>query len=1043
MSKWDVVEVLAPSFFSSIVGATWDADNDLVIPGSTTATFIFAQPVKNYQELQFVLETPGGNSFPRIQLLYDSDDAAQQITWINNCSTGLNTANKFPYVGELEGFTLTTPSIGVKIKNIRFVPQLEQIVQTINTVKANATVGAGWVYDPSTNTYTKSLTVGEAIGLPFTVGVGEYCFVRMDLQPFGSYDRAILQYRGNFVNIGVSAFEAYLDSTDATPGSLQFLLNPGQVATVSVKVLFATWNTPATAFGVPGAIEAGTPGSSSTIQIFGSAAYAQVTDFLARLSNFADVLNKPLARTNLGLGTFATVDIVGATLVGISSISATSITATTNLNISTVGLYGLVDILDQRNGLFGQAWRLYNTYTDASNYERVAFIWSGSNFAIDMQSSGTGVTRNIRFNRAGLTWLTYDGTNIGLGDLQTGQRIRLNTNQIPRINRTLFQETTANNGINFGIIPNGTGNSGTYSAFNASDADNSSCGQLQTTTVAVILNSTKFGTGVQLPIKFQLAAVDAGIIDLNKNYTSLASIYATAGRVISVEAYAAVGDYVPTTGVGTDNRGFFQAALNAAYAAGGGTVTYDNKRYKIAGVLVIPPGVTLRGPHSKVQSGWRGAVGFPGVVADPATNGGIAMRNIGGSLWITFDVGRGNQTVPNAANPTTASDWTQAATAAITATITVTNTITASAGTPFSIFIAGQKISMTGWVNGVNNVLALTIVTVTGGGSGMTFTGAPFINEGPRAGVVVKDGTYDVFDMAGLPNFATRTAAIYCGGTIEGCYIFSASYTNPIGGLGYTDGTNFNSGIATTPNVFAGLAIRQYGEDACVRNCFIGGFMQAILSYNEARGVFEDLLLDCLNGIEVSSSFDVCTIRRVHAYPFGAEGFNVGSTVRRGTFIWMHDTTDWARIESCFTFGHKVGFRLNNINAIQLNDCGADNINSAGEFTGYVGLYVMNACQHVVVSNFKAANRENGILVDAGVGNAVSTVNATMAGCGTGINVITGNCTASGGYFLAGANGVKVGITNSGAGTIKAVNPTFSGMTSNTTNTGGGVLTLL
>lgn len=57
--------------------------------------------------------------------------------------------------------------------------------------------------------------------------------------------------------------------------------------------------------------------------------------------------------------------------------------------------------LAQRNGTNAQASRVYNTYTDASNYERMAMGWSGNTFTFGFENAGTGAARrNIAFQSA-------------------------------------------------------------------------------------------------------------------------------------------------------------------------------------------------------------------------------------------------------------------------------------------------------------------------------------------------------------------------------------------------------------------------------------------------------------------------------------------------------------------------------------------------------------------------------------------------------------------------------------------------------------------
>lgn len=51
--------------------------------------------------------------------------------------------------------------------------------------------------------------------------------------------------------------------------------------------------------------------------------------------------------------------------------------------------------LAQRNGVNAQAFRLYNTYTDASNYERAGLVWAANFFKIIAEAAGTGVKRDV------------------------------------------------------------------------------------------------------------------------------------------------------------------------------------------------------------------------------------------------------------------------------------------------------------------------------------------------------------------------------------------------------------------------------------------------------------------------------------------------------------------------------------------------------------------------------------------------------------------------------------------------------------------------
>jgi hypothetical protein len=53
--------------------------------------------------------------------------------------------------------------------------------------------------------------------------------------------------------------------------------------------------------------------------------------------------------------------------------------------------------LAQRNSTNAQAFRVYNTYTDASNYERFSTSWAGNIVTLKTEAAGTGTEREVRF----------------------------------------------------------------------------------------------------------------------------------------------------------------------------------------------------------------------------------------------------------------------------------------------------------------------------------------------------------------------------------------------------------------------------------------------------------------------------------------------------------------------------------------------------------------------------------------------------------------------------------------------------------------------
>jgi hypothetical protein len=74
-----------------------------------------------------------------------------------------------------------------------------------------------------------------------------------------------------------------------------------------------------------------------------------------------------------------------------------------NVNLFSTGSFSIggdtfifrdaANIYAQRNGTAAQTFRLYNTYTDASNYERLATTWSSNVAYIKPENAGTGSAR--------------------------------------------------------------------------------------------------------------------------------------------------------------------------------------------------------------------------------------------------------------------------------------------------------------------------------------------------------------------------------------------------------------------------------------------------------------------------------------------------------------------------------------------------------------------------------------------------------------------------------------------------------------------------
>jgi hypothetical protein len=100
------------------------------------------------------------------------------------------------------------------------------------------------------------------------------------------------------------------------------------------------------------------------------------------------------ARTNTG-----SVGLYSSGSFGFSSVGG--VTSST-LTLDTVLRRDAANTFAQRNGTAAQTYRLYNTYTDASNYERGYLQWNSNVLELGTEGLGTGTARPVRITAATL-----------------------------------------------------------------------------------------------------------------------------------------------------------------------------------------------------------------------------------------------------------------------------------------------------------------------------------------------------------------------------------------------------------------------------------------------------------------------------------------------------------------------------------------------------------------------------------------------------------------------------------------------------------------
>jgi len=99
-----------------------------------------------------------------------------------------------------------------------------------------------------------------------------------------------------------------------------------------------------------------------------------------------------------------------------TGVSALGSNALAFANVSTRVLLSDNAVIEQRDGTNAQTFRVYNTFTDASNHERGFMRWSSNVLQVGTEAAGTGTARELHLQTAGVTRLQISGSNLTTGN---------------------------------------------------------------------------------------------------------------------------------------------------------------------------------------------------------------------------------------------------------------------------------------------------------------------------------------------------------------------------------------------------------------------------------------------------------------------------------------------------------------------------------------------------------------------------------------------------------------------------------------------------
>jgi|688.fasta_scaffold311317_3 hypothetical protein len=136
--------------------------------------------------------------------------------------------------------------------------------------------------------------------------------------------------------------------------------------------------------------------------------------------------------TGIGLSVTDTASAAGSLLLDLQ------VGSTSQFSISKTGsITGLSNVLEVRNSTNAQAFRVYNTFTDASNYERGVLSWAGNALTLGVQKAGTGSFRQvnvvgsiIQFNISDFDVWRFDGGGQFIPNANNGNDIGSANNRV-------------------------------------------------------------------------------------------------------------------------------------------------------------------------------------------------------------------------------------------------------------------------------------------------------------------------------------------------------------------------------------------------------------------------------------------------------------------------------------------------------------------------------------------------------------------------------------------------------------------------------------
>ena len=364
-------------------------------------------------------EGPSGVAYATAPITYDAGTQTVAISAATTSAAGsMSSADKTKLDGIASGATANS-SDATLLNRANHTG-----TQAANTITGLATVATSGAYADLSG--TPGLVSSTTAGLAPASGGGTTNFLRADGTwtappagaPGGSSGQLQFNNGGAFGGVSTSSIDGsgnmtfsgrWINSTNgaasAPPSSLTGTWFTGGTATTTKPHLLiepagttsTNWSTSGTGLGVNA--PSGFTGNLLDLQVNGSSKVS---------------VNSSGVFTG-GISTLGLDNLIGAWLRAGSSFQLSVDTAGIGFRagIGAPNAYIVPEAnntLAQRNGTNAQVFRLYNTFTSATNFERLNFRWTSNEAIIDTEAgSGGGTLRGLKIGSAGTSLLGFYG----------------------------------------------------------------------------------------------------------------------------------------------------------------------------------------------------------------------------------------------------------------------------------------------------------------------------------------------------------------------------------------------------------------------------------------------------------------------------------------------------------------------------------------------------------------------------------------------------------------------------------------------------------